>query len=356
MSEIVEEFKIDDPHEFLKELELTHDNWYLKNFSFTGRYHRWIFRGQEDSTWDLTFPSFRKENEALLQSTGSIGVNVLGEEDRERYISKCLGRDDGRADLGKVDKLFLRGFQERELVELFFSNADRIGIELPKLPEFTETKFFKVLDAMFDSQSIMKPFDPPRFFDVNETYCIARHHGLPVRLLDWSSQPMIATYFAARGVLDQPHKKFERIAVWAWGVDERDWYRKIPGLEHYVPRTARNPNMQAQKGSFVIATGADMYYLKYGEWPSMTDLIEVAIEAFAGKYAMPILKKFTLPSKYAPQLLSHLKNEGINNAELMRTLDGAAKAVREDVGSFGSPYYHPEIEKQKKELNDTLNA
>lgn len=355
MSEIVEEFKIDDPHEFLKELELTHDNWYLKNFSFTGRYHRWIFRGQEDSTWDLTFPSFRKENEALLQSTGSIGVNALGEEDREKYISKVLGRADGSAENGKVDKLFLRGSQERELVDLFFHNADRIGIELPKLPKLSGTKFFEVLNAMFDSESRQSIYDPPRFFEINETYCIARHHGLPVRLLDWSSQPMIATYFAARGVLDRSEKS-ERIAVWAWSVDERDWFKEIPGLKHYVPRTARNPNMQAQKGSFVIATGADMYYLKYGEWPSMTDLIEVVIKASPGKYAMPILKKFTLPSKYAPQLLSHLKNEGINNAELMRTLDGAAKAVREDVGSFGSPYYHPEIEKQKKEFEERLNA
>lgn len=56
--------------------------------------------------------------------------------------------------------------------------------------------------------------------DLLEVLCLAQHFGLPTRLLDWSSNPLAALWFAANGGIKSGMT--EDACVWAYCIEEND--------------------------------------------------------------------------------------------------------------------------------------
>lgn len=150
--------------------------------------------------------------------------------------------------------------------------------------------------------------------DVSEQTVLskAQHYGLPTRLLDWSSNPFVAAYFAYNKAAIQ-NQTSGRVAIWA--ID-----RKNPlvygDLGLTVFEAESNDRSEAQRGFFSHLTG-----------PFET------LEDYAGKSVEqedPLLTRFTLPVSEATTAFSYLSAVGFNAYSLFPDVQGLTFAALEE--------------------------
>jgi hypothetical protein len=132
---------------------------------------------------------------------------------------------------------------------------------------------------------------------------LARHHGLPGRLLDWTRNPLAALYFA----------------VW-------DSSRKAAAV--YAEKFTRHIDTEAETDPFAIS--------KVGKFqPSFTSARMAAQGSVLTVHPDPrrfhdseTLLCFKIPAKLAPDLKTQLRRCGIHPATMFPDLDGLAKSIR----------------------------
>jgi hypothetical protein len=290
----VEEVPCLKAHELLEKLNPLHAGWLPETTE-------WVFRGHGDSSWELVPTAHRPGGFTGFRTNNSLSAN------RPEDLARAVPFDPTA---------------ERRVLVRFFHAMDAAGLSIPGDSIALRGRIddnFKGTDP-WDTQMECWPL-----------VALARHAGVPTRLLDWTRRPRIAAYFAAKYATEFSSYQ-GTLDVWALRADfVKRWCHQnaVKGLSLRIATAPRatNPNLHAQSGLFTVLVGDDMRPLNrhldcfLDEGPSR--------KAWRPQDTAPLLRRFSVPQIESRKLLRLLSREGITNATTFPGVSGVVESMRE---------------------------
>lgn len=206
-------------------------------------------------------------------------------------------------------------FMEMRLLQEFVRFCDQIGLRIPNDSiEFRKHSIDSQIRQDLNKISQFWPSD-----DLHEVLALAQHHGVPTRLLDWSKQPYVSTYFAASSALFRKNewKPGEKLAVWILNLSSINSYPSVKILK--VPGSITQ-HLSAQSGLFTLHPHSE----------TVQGQVHGLEHQFSSLPDSP-LKKLTLPVEESSNLLKLCEKAGFTGATIYRSADGAGLAVRDSM-------------------------
>ena len=248
------------------------------------------YRGHGDSSWRLE-PSIVRN--------------------RRYRIQKKLNGSSSESDSMRLENHFLA---------LFVSACDKAGLAVSgdseKLRNFLDEPTLVDADQARSADEPISQW-PGDSSEMLSLMAQAQHHGVPTRLLDWTTAPLVSAYFAAatalkhweQGCYADPLRR--KLTIWELDIDVSQQFRS----EFEIKRApgSVSAHLPAQRGIFTLVKGAKAPSLCLEEQP----------------HAASFLTKHNLPIGEVPRLLRECDRHGHSAATLFPDFEGAARHAEE---------------------------
>lgn len=302
-------------------------------------FSNYIYRGHGNSSWKLVPSAFREK-------TKTPRGNFLETGYKNEFRSQ---RD-----------------LEWEVLKEFLLEINHHGYHIPD-----EKLFYNLVNdelALEESNSIGRyelPWPAPEYYSL---LALAQHYGLPTRLMDWSKNAYVASYFAASECvrLQSKGERIKSISLYALNirssllnVDSKniggfwDSYHEYeqPRIKYHIVETPSylNNNMKSQQGLFLCCSDNGRIknvkfrpvslidyieavqderherHERHERQKSMTSPLPSLLRDFDGV----TLYEIKLSASKAPELLQALDKLSINSSSLFPGMSGCVKTLYE---------------------------
>jgi hypothetical protein len=262
----------------------------------------YIFRGVSSSEYQLLPSAYRSE------------AHLLNGPTWVRAPLPSIG-DQCRAEVATLQR--------------FVEIASRHGIRLPEDSQVLRTQLESWHLHVADASTVDPLTWPtPEFLSI---IALAQHYRVPTRALDWTWNPLVAAYFAARDAMGAEEGQ---IAVWVFNylakfVDQifENLFPSEWPLRLFSAPGADNQNLRAQRGLFML----EVHKITDAKAPfTARPYDQLFPDSLPGAKDLCNITRVLLPAVQAASVVRYLSAADITGGSLFPGLGGVARELDEE--------------------------